>query len=470
MRPNSNHNLKGFAMPFAIGIGLMMVLVTITLLLKSQDNQVASIAQKQTSGSLSLAEGGISRTLGNLNDNYQIFLQLNYDPNNLLGNSPDGPDEWSNPPNPPPCFNSLADIVSGKIPASASAETYTVEAYRYSDPDGVPENGDETGTLLVKGHPLNSTAVTRIQQTMEVVRSDSPASFPGLMAQQISLVNNDVLGAIAGNVVCTDAANCVVPSSECADGKPTNDGLRSAIGALNNGVVQGKIFITEIDWPTVPTAPTGPLGDDDDDDDDDGASAAPTVSITGSSSFPRRDAMGTITDTLVEGAYHYEVSSISLSGTDILTIDTTSAPVYFYLNGDLTMSGSAVINHSCTGSSDGCGTLGSGLGSPERFRIYGLADDGDSSADQSITLNGGATATNVFIYAPDAVMGINGGSSSPDINGAIWVREWDGSSSNNAEITVPNNMKQLLEDTGFVVTSPTLRTSAAISWERKQTN
>lgn len=448
MRRRSHHNSQGFAMPLALGMGLMMVLVTITLILKSQDNQVTSIAQKQTSESLSLAEGGISRTLGFLNDNYQIFLQLNYDPNNLLGNLPDAPDEWSNPPNPPPCFSSLADIASGRIPVSASADTYTVEAYRYSDPDGIPENGDETGTLLVKGHPLNSTAVTRIQQTMEVTRSDSPASFPGLMAQEIDLGNNDVFGAISGNVVCTDVTNCIVPVDQCANGKPTNDGLRSAIGAQNNGVVQGKIFITDLVWPTLPTAPSG----------------IPTATITGSETFPKAG------DTTINGAYQYRISSISLSGNEVLTIDTTSAPVYFFLEGDMTASGNAVLKHICSGSSDGCGTYGSGLGSPERFRIYGLADDGDSSVDQSLFLNGGTTATNIFIYAPDADMGINGGSSNPDVNGAIWVREWNGSNSNNAEITVPNEMKQLLEGTGLVVTTPTLRTSAATSWERKQAN
>lgn len=339
----------------------------------------------------------------------------------------------------------MNDIITGKIPTTAPANTYTVEAYRYSDPDGISNSGDETGTLVVKGHPPHSTAVSRIQQTMNISQSTSPASFPGLMAQDITLGNNDVLGAISGNVVCTDTTSCVVPVSECVNGQPTDNGLRDAIDALNNGVVQGQIYVREVVWPPIPSIPSDAIN----------------VSISGSTSFPRTgDALGT------DGAYHYQVSDITLRGSDQVTIDTSTAPIYFHVTGDIDMSGQSTLAHTCSGTANNCGTYGSGLGSPERFRIYGNADDGDSFPDQEFTFKGGATSTNVFIHAPDARMGINGGSSNPDIQGAIWVREWDGSSSNTAEITVPNAMQQLLTNAGVVVASASHKTSAATSWSR----
>lgn len=434
---------EGFALPIAIGFGLIMVLVALTLSIKSRDDQVSAISQKQTTASATVAEGGLSRTLGFLNHNYHMLLKLDYDPNNLLGAG--SPDEWSSLAKPPPCFTGVNNLLTGKIPTTASTNTYTVEAYRYSDPDGISNSGDETGTVIVKGHPPNSSAISRIQQTMNISQSSSLASFPGLMAQNITLGNNDVLGAISGNVICTDTINCAVPVSECVNGQPTNSGLRDAIDALNNGVVQGQIYVRDVTWPPVPTIP----------------SSAINVSISSTTSFPRTgDTVG------ADGAYHYEVSDITLSGSDQVTVDTTSAPVYFYVTGDIDMSGQATLAHTCSGTTNNCSTYGSGLGSPERFRIYGNVDDGDSFSDQNFTFNGGATATNVFIHAPDARMGINGGSSNPDIRGAIWVREWDGSSSDTAEITVPNNMKQLLTDSGVVVTSASHKTSAATSWTR----
>ncbi|WP_299489022.1 hypothetical protein [Acaryochloris sp. IP29b_bin.137] len=434
---------EGFALPIAIGFGLIMVLVALTLSIKSRDDQVSAISQKQTTASATVAEGGISRTLGFLNQNYHMLLRSDYDPNSLLGS--DSPDEWSFLAKPPPCFTGVNDILTGKIPNNAPANTYTVEAYRYSDPDGISNSGDETGTLIVKGHPPNSSAVSRIQQTMKISQSTSPASFPGLMAQNITLGNNDVLGAVSGNVVCTDTLNCAVPVSECVNGQPTDAGLRNSIDALNNSVVQGQIYVRDVIWPPVPAIPSGAMN----------------VSISGATSFPRTgDTVGT------NGAYHYQVSDITLSGSDQVTVDTTSAPIYFYVTGDIDISGQAALAHTCSGTANNCGTYGSGLGSPERFRIYGNADDGDSFSDQDFTLNGGATATNVFIHAPDARMGINGGSSNPDIQGAIWVREWDGSSSNTAEIKIPNAMQQLLTNSGVAITTVSHKTSAATSWTR----
>lgn len=76
---------EGFALPIAIGFGLIMVLVALTLSIKSRDDQVSAVSQKQTTESATVAEGGLSRTLGFLNHNYHMLLRLNYDPNSLLG-------------------------------------------------------------------------------------------------------------------------------------------------------------------------------------------------------------------------------------------------------------------------------------------------------------------------------------------------------------------------------------------------
>jgi hypothetical protein len=450
-----NADQQGFSVPLVVGLGLLMILISTTLIIKAQGDQVTAISQKETAESLALAEGGSSRTLGTLNSNYNGFLILNYDPNNLLTPNTGAPDQWSSPPNPPPCFDASQFsnlVLKGKIPASAATDTFTVEAYRY-DPT------TQTGTLLVKGYPPNSTALTRLQQTFTVSpnASSDPANFPGLYGEDINLANNDVLGAVGGNVFCKD---CTIPNTatQCVNGQPTLDGLRGAIDVLTNGVVQGQIRLGAITLPTLPTAPAGAisLGDFDGN------------GVT----FPRPGDTPTSTDSNGVPTYSYRLDSLSISGNNVMTLDTTNARIHFYVDGDITMSGSASILNTCTGTNAGCGSFGSSggtnLGSPSRFLILGRPDNG-GSYDQAFTLNGGATPSNLFIYAPDARLTINGGTSTPDIFGAAWVKRWDGSSSNNVEITVPNNMQALLDLEGFNTTNliSSYRTSPVTSWQRR---
>jgi len=53
-----SQNEQGFAIPVAVGIGLITILVATTMMLRSQDDQVTALAQKQTAQSLGIAEGG----------------------------------------------------------------------------------------------------------------------------------------------------------------------------------------------------------------------------------------------------------------------------------------------------------------------------------------------------------------------------------------------------------------------------
>ncbi len=434
---------RGFALPSILGLGLLMLMIATALIIKAQGDQATAIAQRDTAESLALAEGGSSRTLGMLNSNYQSFLTLNYDPNNLLEPKTGAPNQWSSPPDLPPCFDaSQLDtiLLNGRIPASAAANTYTVEAYRY-------DATNQTGTLLVKGYPPNSTAFTRVQQTFKVssVPSLDAANFPGLYGDHVNLGNNDVLGAIGGNVYCK---NCTLPNTvtQCVKGQPTQKGLRAAIGTLNNGEVQGQIRLGKISLPPLPAAPPGSI--DLKDFNGDGKK------------LPRKDKdkdkdkddEPTSIDSGIP-TYNYTLDSLTLKGKakDSLEIDTANARVRLFVSGDITISGKAQID-----SGD----------NPARFAIFGRPADSNASNDQQFTLSGNTTLGSVFIYAPDARMGINGGSS---INGAVWVKEWDGSSSNKAAISVPGNMKELLEAEDFNVDAliTVYRTGANTHWHRR---
>lgn len=108
-----------------------------------------------------------------------------------------------------------------------------------------------------------------------------------------------------------------------------------------------------------------------------------------------------------EGRYYYEVSSIDLSGKTTVNIEKN---VVFYLTGNMTMSGNP----------DFVTKNGS------KLEIYG------GNGTTNITLNGKATAgANIFIHAPNAHIGVNGGgNSNPNIAGSIWAKSWGLSDSN----------------------------------------
>ena len=68
-----------------------------------------------------------------------------------------------------------------------------------------------------------------------------------------------------------------------------------------------------------------------------------------------------------------------------------------------------------------------------------------------LVISGGSAAVNAFVYMPDACVGINGGSTSPDLRGGIWANRYGGggsggcgSSSNNGDIQIPDDMGGLL--------------------------
>jgi hypothetical protein len=112
---------RGFSLPVAMGTGLVLLMVGALLIARSMHGQAVSIGRSRTSKSISVAEGGIARTLAQLTkpDN-AVLLARNYDPINpktgktFLG--PDGilnngdeettaVDEWTGyDPSGEPCF------------------------------------------------------------------------------------------------------------------------------------------------------------------------------------------------------------------------------------------------------------------------------------------------------------------------------------------------------------------------------
>lgn len=439
---------QGFVIPIAVGMGLIMILIATTLIVRSQGDQVSASAQKATAQSLAVAEGGMTRTLFKLNQsspNVSSLMKRTYDPIDLstgktyLGldgkaNSGDeltvAVDEWE--ANKPPC-TTISDLLSGTIGNSP----YEVLAYRY-------DAATKIGTLLVKGQiSTGNSSEARVQQTFSV--SSKAGSLIGVLGtDDIDLGNNDIRG-INGNVACTNITKCVVTCPY------TQASAKTAIGGLGSADIDGRIIIGALASPTLPTMPAVWNG----------VLPAPTTEFamqlpnyTDNNTtlvFPR----STDLITHVAGTpYHYSIGTMDANGFD-LTINTqtnlatnpTGDPVYFWVSGNINMGGSSQLNHIASSTN------------PTAFRIYGT-----STTSQDFVVASGASNVDAFIFAPNARVGING---TGTIDGLVYAKSFGEVGANgNAVVNVPNNIN-LGSSLGDLAVYFSNQTDSVNSWQRQ---
>lgn len=79
-RQSTNRRDAGFALPLALGLGFVMVVLGLTMMMTAQSDRITSWQRKESGASLSTAEGGMARTLAQLTvPNNAILLNRNYD-------------------------------------------------------------------------------------------------------------------------------------------------------------------------------------------------------------------------------------------------------------------------------------------------------------------------------------------------------------------------------------------------------
>jgi hypothetical protein len=438
---------EGFVLPLILAVGLIIGIGIVALSARTFSGLIGSIRQGQSREAKEAAESGAALILKELNRNYPYLLIENCEATQRTG-TPDCagwksaagggtfryrtsicPNSYSPPETILPKL--AKDLTGGR-------GRYRLVSYTYS---GDQHQGG-TGRLRVLGEKVitNSNGTTTraaayLEEELSIlpkncnvpVNTPSTSSgFPGLLASTVTIGNNDVLGAVNGNVLCTSC--------------DPNGNLKSQMGVLNNGVVNGNLYGGQIALPDVPTFPPMPAG-----------VTPPTAIAIGPSTTNPLYRSKTTTEPasyLIEAGLtsginnggacytdsqlitHCKVSSINLSGNEPLKIISTgSRGVRLYVSGNITIGPQASIIHD---------------GSPADLGIFGLPSTGTATCTQTVTLNGGATTSNAFIFFPNGCVGINGGSQNPDIRGAIWALKYDGSSSNRVEIEVPENMGSIL--------------------------
>lgn len=385
----------GFAIPIAVGLGLIMILVGTTMIVRSQGDEVNALAQRSTAKSLSIAETGITRVQSFLNKN-RGFADQSHPWTTYLAN-------LANPCTAGSLYDEAAAL-NGWITVGGD-DRFQVVSYT--------PNGSE-GVLVVEGQVRrgsNTTSSTRLQVRIPLDRTRMPSfSPPGAWAQSFGLGNN----RITGNVI--DAG--------CPPGSLTTS-PRGGERAQISGDVLINPSLTLPPVQPVPTVCTGvqvyPVS----------CSAMPLSAITSNLTLPR---VSDVPNT--NGEYIYYVSksgnnSIDLSGNNKLVI-TPGKKVRLYLEGNInTQGGQTKIGHSCydtnvppDGEANADATQVAGC-ETTNFQIFG------GTGTTSIIF-GGSNTIDAFIFAPSAInSGVNGGA---QIRGSIWLKEWDAANGNHTVI------------------------------------
>lgn len=317
---------QGFALPLALGLGFVMVILGLSTMMIAQSDRISAFNRKQAGASLAIAEGGMARSLAQLTaPNNAVLLNRNYDtinpktgktylgPDGMFNNGDEEAsaiDEWTGyDPSQAPChqqkaWSSPSFALTGSMGTTGS---YTVRAYRFN-----PQQ--QKGTLFVEASKDGKT--TGVQITI-AIRPDLD-DFPGLLLHDphpddpwhvgvLALRGRQILGR-KGNVYyypkgSTDPA--LTGNSGPEDGDRTaylNAVFSSATADGATGdTVSGRLLACLL-TPTIP----------------DGIKGTNLGTITTSQTL---SGVGGMTPTL------YQIEQIDLTGSDVLTVDTTNGPV-----------------------------------------------------------------------------------------------------------------------------------------------
>ena len=434
---------RGFVLPIALAMGIVMILVGIAAVATSQNTRINTFSRQQTGGSLAVAEGGVARTLAQLsNPNNRVLLTGNYDSINHKTNKTylgvDGVlnngDEENTAVNQWTSFSGTSLCNNAPNPGTPNAtyngsigngDSYTLKAYRYN-------NANNTGIFLVEGK--HKTSVSLIRVTIAVASSFS--DFPDVVAlEKMELLGREVVGS-NGNVYYNPAfsANSRLTASSTRSDANRPDYLNAIKSGTKDGFINdnvaGRIVACKLN-PTSAYVPQGTnLGD-----------------ITGNLKLGSSS----------NGITYYQTKKIDIDS-KIVDVNTTAGAVYIYINDPVQVKGNSKFrNVRSDGISPKVGDLRIIISTTDQTQIY------DTACIQ-----------NAFFYSPRGNLQLGGnGDGCPsngntNIDGVVWVREITNTSGSNSGISVPDDLSSLSDITNSIGLPATKKFGSVKTWQRQQ--
>jgi hypothetical protein len=382
----------GFALPVAIGMGLVMIIVAASMIGRAQSDRVITNSQRETSRALSTSEAGIIRVQSFL-DRHKILATKNLS-------------EWSNTLE--KLSTSQVNCILIDLP-STKQQTELFKNNSWINLDSIDRNKgrykivdyryqDGVGKLTVSGeidayNTTQNSAKNTLTVEIPIGNESAKIAPPALWANTFNLnANQKVTGQI-------QAAACPQLLATDPDGIL---GIDTSNITLISGVPSGQIVADP--FTSIPAAKVAP------------ATAIKLSAITTSIKLPR---LSSIDTSDANGEYHYLVDiddatsghSIKLKDPDTIKIDVTAnQKVNLYLKGNIDLAGSQTINVNPT---------------HPNLRIYG------SSQTLKFSIKDNASIT-AFIHAPFAdAKSISSSTPNPNknITGGLWVNSWDSATS-----------------------------------------
>ncbi|MGB7414974.1 MAG: hypothetical protein WA902_12270 [Thermosynechococcaceae cyanobacterium] len=314
----------GFALPMAMGLGLVMLTLGLTAVMVSQNGLTSARQRRGTEVSLSVAEGGIARVLAHLTHrNNVILLHRNYDTLNpktgktYLGadgvpNSGDetntGVDQWSGyDPSGAPCYP-LKGVGAPTLMTTGTmgAGSFTIRAYRYDSLRGV-------GHLLIEGNQGERSTAILVSLSVKPDLED----FPGVLLRYVAGAPHIGVLGLRGRNILGSKGNVYFSSSSSPDSSLT--GI-SAPGDSDRPSYLNAVWSNNVD--------DGATGDTISGDLTGCELYAWLPSRTKGTNFGVIDSDTTFTGSGGTVPTLYQVEQIDLANNETLTVDTTNGPVH----------------------------------------------------------------------------------------------------------------------------------------------
>jgi hypothetical protein len=485
---------KGFALPLAVLIGLILMGTGMTMIMRAQGDQSKVVAQKARADGLTSSESGVTRVQDLLNsvrvmatvdshctsgdcwqtaqvpsDNPSTDLQKDLkelDIATACGN-PDSNDEIANKILAPQGRREenpgLRDLATREWFKLNDNRYYRVVGYDYTEAPS-PTSSTSTpimgwGVLTLEGLSLkgnlsnidgdNAASRNRVVVTIPIHPSLPPAfnrtTAPALWVSEGATEDGSQTSRItASNPEYQNGAD--FQGDVVMSDTTTTTGFVEATGTLRPNL---ECHINENNIQQVASNnPNPPYQAQFIDVPFPSLPPIPTtlppgqqnLELTSSQTFPRRDPdteeiIDTPSTRTINGqsvqVYEYIVNNIDLNGNDEITI-TPGQKVVFYVRGNITGNGNGGIRHDCNGAT-GC--------KPGNLQIYAYNDPTVlGSAEPQICLRG-REEIEAFIFAPAYSLGKTGNGA---FVGAVWGKNWgkiQNCGSNNGAVAVTQGVE-----------------------------
>jgi hypothetical protein len=387
---------EGFAIPIALGMGLVMLLLGMTAIVRSQSDTAVAVDKKFSAQARTAAEIGITRVQDFLN-RYRAAAAApacSTDakwPTSGYGACTDTTVmSWGFPDNIPNLCPSDRTTVDGfatnNWQSAGTLGDYRLVNYTYN-------STDSTGVLTVEGR-VNGGNTNEARSKLQV-------TIPVTSATGVPVASLWVTGSITGNPqIDSDAVSTSTSATACTGGGNATFPASTTTKLLNVVIPQSSSSPS-----SMPAAKSTPS-----------TGITTLTSISGKTLPQSGDVVDTTT---IPGSNLYKYVVNSLDGSFNVT---PGAKVWLWVKGNIDLSDKVIVNQ--CGSTLGCG--------PFNVRIY--RDTSTSASSPTLTLNKGTAVCDVFFHLPDFDVTFNlkdtGTTTTQDCGGSTkntgiyWIKSW----------------------------------------------